>query len=362
MVGQVPYSFTLEEDAVVAMLPEIRAGLVRNLAQVLDDIILNADTTTTNNINADGATISTSDAAKAQWLVGFDGIIHLPVVDNTSQSNDHNAAVSDDMFNEIRAKLGKYGARPSELVWVMDVNTFIRAQSISEFRTMDKLGPNATLLTGMLGAIEGIPVIVSEQMKLADTDGKVTDAGNATDTGRLLIFNGTQWAQGFRREMTIDVDRDTQKRQTVVTTAESVAALFSPSGTNVPPKWVQVALSSGAADAFAVAVQNPEAVDVIIVRCILDITTAGGSATSVLDVDVVGGATDTGDDIFDGVDANAAGISDSLNSTDNGTNGEGKSWRWDKNGGTNDYVTAKILVANASSLAGNLYIQYVPTS
>ena len=217
MVGQVPYSFTLEEDAVIAMLPEIRAGLVRNVAEALDDIILNADTTTSNNVNADGATISASDAGKAQWLIGYDGVIHLPLVDNTSQSNDHNAAVSDDMFNEIRAKLGKYGARPSELVWVMDVNTFIRAQSISEFRTMDKLGPNATLLTGMLGAIEGIPVIVSEQMKLADTDGKVTDGGNVADTGRLLIFNRTQWSQGFRREMTLDVDRDTQKRQTVVT-------------------------------------------------------------------------------------------------------------------------------------------------
>ena len=121
------------------------------------------------------------------------------------------------MFNEIRAKLGKYGARPSELAWIMDVNTFIRAQSVSQFRTMDKLGPSATVVTGMLGAVEGIPVIVSEQMKLADTDGKVTDGGNATDTGRLLIVNKTQWAQGFRREMTLDVDRDTQKRQTVVT-------------------------------------------------------------------------------------------------------------------------------------------------
>ena len=99
----------------------------------------------------------------------------------------------------------------------MDVNTFIRTQSVSQFRTMDKLGPNATLLTGMLGAIEGIPVIVSEQMRLADTDGKVTAAGNGTNTGRLLIFNRTQWAQGFRRELTIDVDRDKQKRQTVVT-------------------------------------------------------------------------------------------------------------------------------------------------
>ena len=217
LVGQVPYSFTLEEDAVIAMLPEIRAGLVRNVAETLDDVILNADRTATNNINADGAAIAASDGGKGHWLIGYDGLLHLPLKDNASQANDHGAGVSDDMFNEIRAKLGKYGARPSELAWVMDVNTFIRAQGISQFRTMDKLGPNATLVTGMLGAVEGIPVIVSEQMKLADTDGRVTDAGNGSNTGRLLVFNRTQWAQGFRRDITVDVYRDTQKRQTVVT-------------------------------------------------------------------------------------------------------------------------------------------------
>ena len=217
LVGQVPYSFTLEEDGVIAMLPEIRAGLVRNVAETLDDIILNADTTAQDSINADGATISASSAGKAQWLIGYDGILHLPLVDNADQAINHNAAVSDDMFNELRAKLGKYGVRPSQLAWVMDVNTFIRAQGISQYRTMDKLGPNATLLTGMLGAIEGIPVIVSEHLRLADVDGKVTDAGNGTDTGRVLLFNRAQWAQGFRRQLNIDVDRDLQKRQTVVT-------------------------------------------------------------------------------------------------------------------------------------------------
>ena len=217
LVGQVPYSFTLEEDGVIAMLPEIRAGLVRNVAEVLDDIILNADKSTTNNINADGATIAASTAGKAHWLLGYDGILHLPLVDNASQGNNHNAVVSDDMFNELRAKLGKYGARPSQLAWIMDVNTFIRVQSVSQFRTMDKLGPNATLLTGMLGAVEGIPVIVSEQMALADEDGKITDGASSNTKGRLLLVNRTQWAQGFRRQLMIDVDRDTQKRQTVVT-------------------------------------------------------------------------------------------------------------------------------------------------
>ena len=217
LVSQVSFSFSIEEDSIIALLPEIRSGLVRNAAEVLDDVILNADTTAANSINADGATIATSTADKAQWLIGYDGLRHACLIDNTSQANNHNAAVSDDMFNEIRSKLDKYGTRPSELVWIMDVNTFIRAQGISNFRTMDKLGPNATLLTGMLGAVSGIPVIASELMRLADTDGKITSAGNSADTGSLLMVNKGQLFQGFRRDMSVDVFRDTQKRSNIVT-------------------------------------------------------------------------------------------------------------------------------------------------
>ena len=218
LAAQVPFSFSLDEDnALPSLLGEIRNSLVRNTAEVIDDILLNADTTAVNGINSDGGTISVSDAGKAHWLIGYDGLIHLPLVDNTAMANDHGEGVSDGMFNEIRAKMGRYGVRPSELAWIMDVNTFIRAQSVDTFRTMDKLGPNATVLTGMLGAIDGIPVIVSEQMRLADTDGKVSGDGNNSDTGRLLLVNRTQWAQGFRRNLTLHATRDPSKRQTVVT-------------------------------------------------------------------------------------------------------------------------------------------------
>ena len=200
----------------IAMAGEVRSSLVRNAVEVIDNVLLNGDTTTLNNINADGTTITTGDAGKAQWLLGFDGLLHLPLVDNTSQAINHNAAVSDDMYNEVRGKLGKHGVRPSELAYVMDVNTYIRSLGISNFRTLDKLGPNATLLRGQLGAVEGIPVIVSEQMALADADGKVTDAGNVADTGRLLMVNRSQWRVGFRRELLIETTRDIQKRQHIM--------------------------------------------------------------------------------------------------------------------------------------------------
>ena len=223
LVGQVPWSLTLDEDAVIAMAQEVRSGLVRNAAEVIDDVVLNGDSTAVNNINADEATISKSDVGKGHWLLGFDGLLHLPLVDNTGQANDHSAAVSDGMFNEVRGKLGKYGVRPSELAYLMDVNTYIRALSVDNFRTLDKLGPNATVLRGQLGAVEGIPVIVSEQMKLADTDGQVTDAGNVTNTGRLLIVNRSQWRVGFRRELAIETDRDIQKRQNIMVVSLRIA-------------------------------------------------------------------------------------------------------------------------------------------
>ena len=223
LVGMVPWAYELDEDAVIAMMAEVRATLLRNSAQVLDDIVLNADTSLTGNINHDGTALTATTAGHAHYLVGFDGLVHLPLVDNTAMRNDHSAAVSADMFNELRRKLGKYGLRPSELAFVTDVNTFIAVQSITEFQTVDKLGPNATLLTGQLGSVEGVPVVVSEQMALADADGKVTAAGNVASTGRLLLVNRTQWRKGFKRELVIETERDVQRRQNVMVVSMRVA-------------------------------------------------------------------------------------------------------------------------------------------
>ena len=68
----------------------------------------------------------------------------------------------------------------------------------------------------MLGELEGIPVIVSEQLQLADTDGKVTAAGNGTDTGRLICVNRQMYRIGYRRRMLIEPVRDAIKRQNLM--------------------------------------------------------------------------------------------------------------------------------------------------
>ena len=223
IVGQIPWAYELDEDAVVAMLEEVHRSITRNYAELLDDLAVNADTTVTDGINSDGATIAKTTAGKGHWLLGFDGLAHLPLVDNTGQGNSVGGAVSAAIINDNRSLMGKYGVRPSEVVHLMDLYTYLAAiGAIAEVQTLEKYGPQATILTGELGRIEGIPIIVPELMLRTAYDGKVTDGSTGT-VGRVLTVNRTQWRTGSKRDLLIETDRDSQKRQTVMTVSARIA-------------------------------------------------------------------------------------------------------------------------------------------
>lgn len=147
--------------------------------------------------------------------------------------------------------------------------------------------------------------------------------------------------------------------------AETIQKLAGPSASGIiyeAPSWLKVVLAGGVANAFIAAKQNPYGEDRIVTRVVLNITTAGATASSVIDVDVVPNATTAGDDILDGCSATSARIWDSTNASDIGTNGLDRAIKWEKAGGTNDYVTARILVADAAALVGALHIQTIPAA
>ncbi len=223
LVGHVAMPYHLEEDSVIAVLPEARQKIMRNTAEALDDVAINADTTELNNINADGATITSEDKGKAQWLIGFDGLRHHCLIDNTTGlSINHNAAVADAMVTTARKKMSKFGVNPADLFIVSDISTFLTSHTLTNLRTLDKFGPQATILTGQLAAMDGIPWLVSEKMLLTDTDGKVTD-GAAGTVGSFLTVHRDAWKTGYKRQPLIEVERSTQKRQHVITISFRVA-------------------------------------------------------------------------------------------------------------------------------------------
>lgn len=101
----------------------------------------------------------------------------------------------------------------------------------------------------------------------------------------------------------------------------------------------------------ALRIANPEGVDLIVTRVILDITTpATGAAT--MDVGIAANGTTSSDTLFDGVDVGtASAIFDNID--DQGTNGQSV-LRW----GSTQYLTGTAS-ATLAGLVGNVYIQYI---
>ncbi len=108
-----------------------------------------------------------------------------------------------------------------------------------------------------------------------------------------------------------------------------------------------------------VFVENPFGVVTAIIEAWIHTKVIGSDANAVVDVDITTSNSGTGDDIFDGIDITAL-TNVSMVEAGAGSNAEHTGQIWDEPGGTNDFVTAKLLVANGTAYEGDLYLVCVP--
>lgn len=222
-VLEIDWSYDLDEDAIVAVMPSLREMLAREGGEQMDRFVLNADATNagTGNINLDDA-----DPPDDSYYLssGQDGIRHLYLVDNSTQSVDVNSTLDDAEMRAGISRLGKYGANYAQCAAVTDVETYMNGiLALTNVTTWDKFGPNATVLTGQLAAYQGIPLIVSGAMLEAEDDGKISTTPANNDEGQIAFFHRDMWKVGFRRELLIEVDRDIQKRQFIMVVSFRIA-------------------------------------------------------------------------------------------------------------------------------------------
>lgn len=117
-------------------------------------------------------------------------------------------------------------------------------------------------------------------------------------------------------------------------------------------KYAQVALTAGNANAFCMAWQNPTAGQIMILKLIIQIGTAGGTAGALLNFGTGATATTASDNLIDGMDANATGLYDNIDSK--GTNGKATGVLT-----AGQYLTGQILVQNAAALVAVATIEYI---
>lgn len=223
LMAQIDYSYEMNEDAIIPILPLLQTLLGEAAAQSLERAIINGDTTGTHQ-DSDIQAI-TNDVAKS-WL----GWRKLALTIATLKVDLSTGGINRANLIALKKRLGKWGRRPGDLMWIMGANGENDFLNLDEVVTMDKRGTGATTITGQLNSYLGIPMTVSEE---AREDLNVSGVYDATTTtkGSIILVNHRQFMLGNRRSFMLEVDRDitTQTNKIVASFRKAFQPIETPS-------------------------------------------------------------------------------------------------------------------------------------
>jgi HK97 family phage prohead protease/HK97 family phage major capsid protein len=170
-----------EEDALLALMPIIRDGMVRRVARAVDKAFL---------LGAG----SGSDPVKglANWASN-----------TTAAGNTVAAGMNVAKLRTLRQGLGAWGLDPAEVIYIINTDTYYQLLEDTTFQTMNQVGTQATLLTGQIGQIGGSPVLVSAEF-----------ASPGTGIAGAICLNPGNFIVGNQRGLRIDTQElvETQRR------------------------------------------------------------------------------------------------------------------------------------------------------
>ena len=129
----------VDEEVLVNLMPMLTEGVARAHARAIDNMILNGDS---------GAGIS--------GLVDFASI-------TTGASGSTGEAITSAMLLDARKDMGKYGLNPADVTYVVSQKRYYDLIADPAFADITDVGSDiATKVTGMIGAVYGSPVIISD--------------------------------------------------------------------------------------------------------------------------------------------------------------------------------------------------------
>lgn len=198
---RVPFSAEMEEDSIIQFIPQARKQMMFAMANGLDHAILQADPTLgATNINDYGGTVLATDPDF--WLLGWPGILQPVLSDANAKVDMGNAAPTLQQLRQTRRLLDeKFIDKTNDLVWFVDSLTHHALLDVKEFLTVDKYGPQATVLTGEIGKIDGTPVVVTDQLGRGAADGRVSTTSADNVRGRAALVYVPWYKVGYRRDV-----------------------------------------------------------------------------------------------------------------------------------------------------------------
>jgi HK97 family phage major capsid protein len=212
-------SYESEEELLIPVLPLLRREIVYSLAVAQETATINGDMTATHQ---DSDVISPKDARKAWYGLRFRGL-------SASYANcnyDVQTGTTEFTYTDIRKArkaMGKFGLFPGDLKLISGLASYFAMLDFTEIMTVDKYGQGATILSGELGKIDGIPIIVSEQRR-EDVNASGVYDGVTTNLSTLILVRNAagSWLYGDRRAVMVETDRDIINQKDIIVASEKL--------------------------------------------------------------------------------------------------------------------------------------------
>lgn len=206
----VAWSEELDEDSLIPMASWLNTQLQRSAAEVAEYALINGDTATgaTTNLNLiDGTPVP--GASRPAYLA-TNGILKLPIITTTSLSFDANNTHTEETYLEVLKKLpNEVNGDVNNVVFLLGVREHFAALNIAAFKTRD-VNAQATVENGVLSRVFGRRVLMSGQIGLANSAGKIAGTNPSTTNiyGRIAAAVPRYWAVVNKRDVRFKLSED----------------------------------------------------------------------------------------------------------------------------------------------------------
>ena len=197
----------LAEDSAIALIPTLQRQIAADLASAVEDALINGDAAATHqddiaNWNIRSRWGATGLGGSADHRRAWTGL-RAQAFDRAS-TLDTSAGTFAKLL-ELMAKLGELNSADRVLITSPE-NIVNNLLNIEQVRTLDVFGPAATIITGQIAAVAGMPIVMSRFMS-ADlhTDGKYTGSGDKTG---MLVVARDSYNIFSRRGISVEQDKD----------------------------------------------------------------------------------------------------------------------------------------------------------
>ena len=198
----------LIEDSAVLLLPAMQRMIAKDMRDAVEDAIINGDAAASHQ-----DTIASWNIRERWGAAGLGGSNDHRRLFTGLRASSFDKATTLDVSGidsakmlQLISKLGEYAAADKVLI-VSPEALYQNLLGLAEVITLDKFGPQATILTGQMGSIFGMPIVVSRFLSddLENT-GLFTGGGGAT-TG-ILCVSRDSWNIFARRGIQVAQEQD----------------------------------------------------------------------------------------------------------------------------------------------------------